>query len=485
VTATPTSIPTETQVPLPYSLPTPLSIQWKVGVLAEKRWDRHIHGRSPYPGWIDNNVARITFNVYITVSAPFDYYPEQLETRKYNLLCGSQEIRLYRFSDNQLLREVPMPAGCRGGASWSKDESVVAIVDSNQVVHIWQLDEQVTRAIPGSVLADYDYLPVERRLVWSSDSRLLAILRQVNDQTDTAAVVVSDTYGRVVARFQIEAGMDGPYLEWFADNIIANYSRYESYYYEASTGRFLFNLYDAHPIGLLGQSPTLSPNQRWVVTDQSYINEGDVDYQIHKTYRLYDLQTKTEYMLVGDHFLAFMGWSQDGTRLYLVNRPAGDITVGAPQMPFGFLAFDPLKRRSELFFENAIQVVWNPDRSWAFVIYPDDMSRMAGVLWQLASGLRMGAHTVADEVEYADPAWELFLNGYIGPLSTDWATDGRRIVFSTSNGELILSDIDGNVQDLAANLPDDFWKEALYRWSPDDQHLLVVYEDYTWIVSVP
>ena len=110
---------------------------------------------------------------------------------------------------------------------------------------------------------------------------------------------------------------------------------------------------------------------------------------------------------------------------------------------------------------------------------------MAGGLWQSGTETLVGRQQIAPEVIYRDPAWDVFFRGQAGIVRTDWAHDGTRVAFANAQGQVLVLNKNGTTQVLTNEFPKDGWSNALYRWSPDDRHLLVQYSDRAWIVSVP
>jgi hypothetical protein len=480
--------------PLAQLVSTP-TVRWSVQAI-EVNWNIVAWGVNAL-NWINDSVAVLASNlsgyalaVDISDSAKpvLGQVAHSSETpevpQEYNLACEDR-LRIYRAADNQLIQEASIGNTC-SAIEWSNNSSVVALVDETKTLYVWNVGQPA----PIRVLQVESFAGMK----WSPDSKRLAVIQWDGSSSEwqKAHVTVVSAIGELISpAFEIDVSNEGsPNVWWFANDIIVQFGRHEKFFYKASNGRHLFDWWDSIAMGPVHQQPDPSPDQRWLALDQGGPPTQD-DLAPHKKYSLYDLQAQTEYVLLDrpNQCLAFIGWEPDSSKLYVVSRPGSPDAVSDPNVPYGFLRFDVFKREFAMLFKEALQVSWSASRGWAFVVFPsrnsDGVSGISGGIWQLGTETLAGRQQIAPEVVYQDPAWDVFFRGEAGIVHTDWSHDGTRVAFANAQGQVVILIKNGATQILTDEFPKDGWGKALYRWSPDDRHLLVQYGDHAWIVSVP
>jgi hypothetical protein len=264
-------------------------------------------------------------------------------------------------------------------------------------------------------------------MAWSPNSLQLAVV--ISDTAQHVGTVhIIDPGGRLLHAFQFQSGYDGAIVGWLTDSVMVSFWRYTRWYYDVGSGRQLFSWADAPTgNGVFHQPPLVSPDGRWVFIDQG---NGEVQSApepnrvvIEKQYTLYDVRDQQPIVLLNrlGEYLAFAGWSPDSKRLFLVGRPAESISVSDPAAPFGLLAYDVRARRFASLFQEAGQVNWNADQSWAFVAFAarDGQGRLGldGEIWNPSNQALIGRWRVADQMVYRDPADDTAYTWFPGPIA--------------------------------------------------------------------
>jgi hypothetical protein len=208
---------------------------------------------------------------------------------------------------------------------------------------------------------------------------------------------------------------------------------------------------------------------------------------VQKEYSLYDIQEARRYLLLNDWggYLGYAGWNTNSSTLYVVSRPAESVSVSEPSTPFGLLGYDVQTHQYELPFKDAVQVAWNSDKSWAFVVFAaqdeENQLGLAGGLWQVGSTTLVGRWRISNQMVYQDPARDSFFYAFPGPISIAWSHDNKYVAVSDRFGCVKLLSVDGAESILTDEMPTN---RVALRWSPDDRHLLVLTDNRAWIVNI-
>ncbi len=400
-------------------------------------------------------------------------------------------MKLIRVSDSKLLSETPLPVwnkytsdnNCEDYIHWSPDEAYLSYIDVKQSAYVWSSNGKA----PQKIMEGVGYAS------WSPDSRKLGIaMADIHNFSGSIKILSPD--GQELEEFEVVIGDPLPPL-WLTNDVMRILSsRYLSSFYEIHSGQLLFQ-WESMPTGngIQHQNPQVSPNGRWIFIDQGMqFHNSSVDPNRvfpEKVYSLYDLQLKKQVPLVDSvgNYLAYAGWNNDNSRMYVVSLPAESVSMNSPATPFGLLEYDPETQEFSVLFENAIQVAWNSDQTQALVVYAEKKAggknELECVFWNPKTRERVGPWQVADEMIYRDPANDVFLPSSSGPLAVTWSHDGEKVAIHDKYNRVSLLFLNGTVQVLTEDMIPIYPKSAL-RWSPDDQHLLIARDGHAWIVDV-
>lgn len=401
---------------------------------------------------------------------------------------------LLRLSDSSTVSNfVPPPTtGCPAWVGWSPDGQSAAIVANNRELYLWRTDGTPPKSIGLSLGADEYSHPS-----WSPNGWAFAyiITDTLFTQPHLAPVAVISALGERVIEFETEGGSEGENIFWLADNVLCRSDRTRVPCYQASSGKLLFRLQGWHILTSgccpAQQLPSFSSDQTKVILDESYYRREANDFRDHQAiYKLFDLIKLNETLLpdTGYNPLAFVGWSEDGRKAYLIHSPLTLEATPASQVPFGLLVFDTRTGRYDVLFEEAVFVTWAPSQKWAMVVFPsrtatDELGLSVGV-WQVGTKVLIGRIPFSNKLIINHAGWD----AYLGRLSFGapvWSPDGQWVVFGDALGKLNLIGIDGTVKQLAADASGALWLDVKLHWSPDDARLLVQHGNRAWVVALP
>ena len=427
------AIPTEK--PTPYTTPTPV-VHWNSDAI-EVSWNSY--STVGQPEWLNNTIAKLAVysagfsDGYVTVdiskgkeakakvasvhSDLKSYSPK----RNYVIECTSV-MNMYGANNDQLISiapEVSRPPtnnNCSRFIHWSPDETAASFIDANHDVYVWPSDGIGPRKV-------VEHVFTYGGIAWSPDSQKLAVERS-ETASHIGTINVIDVNGELLDEFQIQAGGDGgAILGWLSNDVWIGYSRYTNNFYDVTTGNFLFN-WTNMPTGdgVNHQPPQVSPNGRWVFIDQGNEKRESTfnpnHYIVRKEYSLYDIQSKKSVLLIDDwgNYLGYAGWNADASTIYLISRPAESVSNSNPSTPFGLFGYNVQTHQFEQLFKEAVQVTWNTDKSWAFVVFPvrggGAQVELAGGLWKFGSKSLIGRWLVSDQIVYQDPVLDTLARAF-------------------------------------------------------------------------
>jgi WD40 repeat protein len=278
-------------------------------------------------------------------------------------------------------------------------------------------------------------------------------------------------------------------IRWHGQQVLALRDDYQLWqYYEAETGELLFTWQEALSMGsaLDHQYPSSSPDGRWFTIERGGIDSSGT---LHKTYHVYDLQSRQEVLLYDRprHLMEFSGWSPDSETLYLLHLPAGPDAVADPDLSYGLLAYHLPDGDFELLVDDAQAIYWNANYQKALVSVfvqdnPGQATLTAGI-WDRSTNQVRGAAIITNLPTQDD----FLLHPYSMSrmVSAAWSPDGQQVAFFTWQGDLILMGLDGQMQFLASQVGlgrSDFTR--LLAWSPDGSHLFVSDRGTAWVVTI-
>lgn len=486
----------------PYFTPTPV-VHWDADVI-EVNWNAY--SAVSQPEWLSNTVAKLAIfpaessDGYITVdissgkearavgesiNSDWRIYSPQ---RTFVIECISG-MKMYRAGDNQLISETPLlpPLSpgviCSTFIQWAPDESVASFMAGDHSIYTWKSDGTLPEKVIDHTSSAFT--------AWSPDSRKLAV--EVSETVSHIGTInVIDADGKILSEFQFQAGGDGAILGWLTNDVMASYSRYTNWFYDIHTGQQLFTWTNTPSGGVVHQHPQVSPNNHWVFLEQgdeerfSTLNTNRIIMK--KEYRLFDIQKSKDYLLLDDwgNYLLFAGWNTDATTLYLVNRPAEANSTSKLPVPFGLVGYDVQTQQYHLLFKDAVQVAWNADKSWGFVVFAAsdkaDQLGLYGGLWKVGATTLVKQWHISGQMVYQDPALDSFFGAFPGPVSIAWSHNNKTVTVNDKFGRVKIINTDGVEHILTDNMPG---KNVALRWSPDDQHLLVETDNRAWIVTIP
>jgi hypothetical protein len=455
------------------------------------------YGTSSQPAWLSNTIVKLAvsidekqYTVDISAGSSAQAVATSIDSdwrvfspqKKFVIECIGG-MSMLRVSDNELVSKTnlipPHSPGiiCPTYVKWAPDESITAFVSDDYSVYFWPSDGTEPRKI------------MERSggwIAWSPDSTKLAVVKPYTGRSAIADVF--DTNGKLLYEVQFEIKGDSAIIGWLTDNVLISYARYSQQYYDVRTGQPLFEWRSSPLTFNLGQLE-VSPNERWIFIDQAgRLNESKTNpnHSINQhDYSVYDVQEKKRISMPsgeGD-FLGFVGWSRDSSKLYLVSRPAESTSTSNPATPFGLLAYDVVTHQFDLLFKDAIQVVWNADHSWAFIVFAakdyQGNLRLAGGLWEAGTDKILGEWRVSEQMIYSDPAYDSFFGAFPTPFPISWSNDGQRVAVRDDYGLIKILNVNGTEKVLTDEMKD----QVGLWWSPDDQHLLVEAKIQAWIVN--
>jgi len=486
----------------PYFAPT-AEVSWNAEAI-NVYWNGY--GKVDKPEWISNTLARLAVypeglsDAYVTVDITEGKNARAVVSSIHSdwmiyspqgtfVIECSGGMRMYRTKDHSLVSETslmpPVTVGvnCSTFINWATNESAVSFQAGDQSVYIWRSDGSVPEKT--AISAD------TADSAWSPDSSKLAI-NSYRIGSRTYILDILDAAGQVLHEFPMDAGSESNLHNWLTNEVLTiSYGRYTDRFYSSNTGELLFS-WTSTPTGngVFHQYPTASPNGRWVFFDQGdQMFESTLDPNhsiVQKQYSLYDVQAKRQYTLLDrlGEYLAFADWSADDSTLYLVGRPAESVSTSDPSAPFGLLAYNLKTHQYQSLFKDAVQVGWNADKTWAFVVFADrdeaSQLGLAGGLWKVGSDTLVGKWRLSDQMVYRDPAFDTFL--YPGPIPIAWSHTRESVAVSDQYGRVEILNLDGTQSILTTQMPDE---KLAMRWSPDDRHLLVEQGNQAWIVDIP
>ncbi|MBI3244015.1 MAG: PD40 domain-containing protein [Chloroflexi bacterium] len=437
---------------------------------------------------------------------PADILIEELDDRhrllspdgQYLIVCDNG-IDLFHLPDNQQIGHAAIQTSSGGcSAIWSPDNSAVAILeDETDGIHVWGIDGSEPRKIATTVPFG--------GMAWSPDGNRIAYAQSKDEWNRLASIMLIDKQGQPLlsSPFNIAFG-DYIHFWWLTNDILVScvcHNSSSTYrYYRVSTREFLVSWSTAaggNP-SPRHQLPMYSFNYRWLALDTGKSEESHDEF----SYSVFDFQTGQNYVLTTAHldhkwegnvrrsrgagkFVEFLGWKDDDSVLYFVTLPTDMASAEDPNSSFGFMAFDPLTRKSLMLVENARQVEMSPDHRWALIVVSTDDPHLFQVgMWNSETSAIESIRMISGSAYYGNPAWSMKI------VPTSWSHDGKQVVFANSTTSIALMNTEGDFYQLAVDLPQDFWLYQYFDWSPDDRFVLVNQDVYidrlglAWVIDV-
>lgn len=390
-------------------------------------------------------------------------------------------LQLYRTADHEVLGFFDgLPFAAIAKLEWSGDNTVAALLADTGAVYLWPADGTPPMRAPVAIRE-----PAYTELSWSPGSLLLAIVEEDEQELVDPNIAILSSDGTEIASYVLPSQTTSPHwglCGWHEDSLVFMCDNYGGlYYYEASSGRFLFRWQEAPHTGSgdIEQPPMFSPDGHWVAIN---LQMGCIDNpECVREYDLVDLKTRARHTiaLAPGTYLDFVTWTPDSALLYVISRASGPTATGDPRAPFGLLAIDPVTMKVEVLFDQAVQAEFSPDLNWAFVLFPaqteiGDLGLMGG-LWKVGTTTMLGRHKVSEKILYADPAVQDWF-GRPSLVPVAWSTDGIRVAWGDSLGNIRTQSIRGADKILLEGWIQDWdeWVEyGMLSWSEGSTRLLV------------
>jgi hypothetical protein len=473
--------------------PTYLAPAWQIPVL---QFDWTTNYQIDFAVWLDNqnfsfysggvnHRVKVESNDSLSLSeplnsnSPWSYSPHG----KFIAECSSEGLKLYHLPGRELVGQanltVPDPVdfpSCNQFIQWKSDDSAfefpthTTAFNADKMVqssYIWKTGQPKPQFL--ATYSDFVGGRMSPNLL-----RLAYVTGWERDKPQDAPRPLVDILdietGKVIHLQFNDAGQD-IYLNWLTDEVLSiQFGRSTTKYYDFKTGQYLFDFFDEMNCCGFHQSPTVSPNQRWVTIDHASPSSDIV-----KSYRLFDLQTKTLTELTSSPSsrLSFNGWKPDSSRLYLVNSPAKAFTAVDSPLPAGLLAYDPLTHKADVLVPDAVRAFFSPDMKYAWVIRQQSANQpVFASLYTAASGKFSGEIYVQVNPIEGDPAAD-FLGLH---FDLKWSHNSTHVVLYNDREDLYLFTgmasrliSTGNIKGMS--------------WSPNDYYLMVYSPHNVWIVQ--
>jgi hypothetical protein len=404
-----------------------------------------------------------------------------------------------------------------GQVVWASDGTAAAVMDDDGDVYLWLTDGSAPRKLGHAAWHSYP--------VWSPDDSQLLLLDQLDGNLNSELASFSIAYRDGRPLFEPNTPIDfGNHWEeglgWVTNTIIRNRKAgidwSDTDYYDARTGRYIIrnSISEAG-----GRRASVSPDDRWMVLEAS---QQDTDWN-KRGYPYWDaelnpiltpvfdpeferpglmvinLDTLRRSLVMqsnppperNEYFsdsLKYLGWNADSSRFFFIHYPLG---FPGYELPTGLLAINPVNGYIEPVLPDVADGLVSPDHAHVFVVTAETMEEyradgLAVGIYRL-DGAPVGAPQPLDGAIEFDALNAPQVYWAVMPLRIPaaWSSDGSRLVYSDTYGNLWLMDTAGNTTQLAANLPKESPEERpSFSWSPDGQYLLVKGRGYAWIVSL-
>ena len=435
--------------------------------------------------WIDLGAGDPLVSTAQPVSAGQQAYSA---SHLYSVQCGNP-LQMLEAASQTVISQADLAfdpnamTNCSSYVSWSGDEVAAFAARSEGAwsTYLWRPDGSAPFRVGPALIGS-------RPPAWSPEGDQLAFVNYTTSEPRTLQMMVVSQDGRLLQRAPIDLILPLTGIRWPGQQVLALRDEYKLWqYYEAETGELLFTWQEALSMGstLHHQYPSPSPDGRWFTIDRGGIDSSGI---FHKTYYVYDLQSRQEVLLYDRpwHLMEFSGWSPDGETLYLLHLPAGP-EVADPDLPYGLLAYHPLGGDFELLVENAQAVYWDANYQKALVsVFVQDS---AGQSTLIAGIWDQSTHQVAGTalITNSPTRYDFLLHPYsmIRMIPAAWSPAGDQVVLFNWQGDLLLMGLDGQTQLLASQVGlgrSDFTR--LLAWSPDGSRLFVSDRGTVWILTI-
>ncbi len=443
----------------------------------------------------------------------------------YGIACGSSpESILFNHQSGVVIATERgfLFQNCAENVHWAADSSFAFTVDGSGTVSRWYTADGRIESWSANVPVDPNQ-SCDSKSALSLDMRYLVIYKGCGiylvDLSDHA------TFDHPLV---IQKPFVGELLEirWVTPHLVMIQAHFQVYdFYQAPTGRFLNNMVIAVGSGCFGQLPSISPDERWMVSESMSCNGPDDP----TSYLLTDLEQGTQQIFSKStsDLIDFIGWKPDSSGFYLISRPVKQTAQPDSRTPFGLLELNPQTGKARQIFEPVWFAAFPRDLSYplrpfpdknkdtlpqfeqnwadsyprdlhrAFLAFPsrapDGSIRLEGGLWDLKSGQITGRQVLSNRLSEALELWPKFGSAYMisasgekiafsaraiyPPLPAIWSHDGKRASTINADRQLVVIDLNGSAQVVAqvdTDLEESGWSfREVISWSEDDRYLIV------------
>ncbi len=476
----PTPFLTQTDVPAdtkaPETAPTPIAA-WNILADLIAGWPANDYGLA----WMNETELRgdLSREPFVVTEGEDGYRaeprPEWAESStagSYILAEENGELILRNAQDSSEIARTSTPIECSRPVwcvRWSPDTSALAFVSASGDLMVWETDGS-------GPLKVGETNEVHARPNWSPDSSMVAVLDYLPRIGDYNSYNIGYRDGRPMVRTGAQTtNRTESSPRWATNSLVVVIGECGMgcavwQYYDALSGRMLASA----SAPSYSESPSLSPDGRWLITDNTDFAEA---------YRIKDLTKGAEIEIADQthYWLDFLGWSGDGESFFAVKReiaaPGGTEPV---ELASALVQYWPRTDNWSLVVDNVMQAIPNSDRS-QFVVaaYSRAADQTMPVNLRLVD--QMGSPLAPD--------YSLGVN--VPPEDT--APVFSLAAWNSKETTVILVDIKNNVLMLGPaqesrvigqlrQAPTGY--EAQFLWSPNDEHILAVVSDLeAWILT--
>ena len=405
----------------------------------------------------------------------------------YIITCGIYFPTLFYASTKSILSSSAISFMCDSRQmTWSSDSAFALLNGPDDLLYRWRTDGSQPEAIHMKIEPNPPGVNCDAKFVWNPGEEYLAI---------------SKSCGLYVIKPDDESSFGNPLLvelcggcfydfRWATPSVlIVEYFKADAFVHVPS-GNALGSISTSGGI-CAEQIPLISPDEHWMTLDVPWCGGGEPGSNQSIIANLEDGSERIFSESFADR-IDFVGWSPDGSELYLVSRPTELNALPDSRTPFGLLAMNPETLQSQNLFEQAWFVSFDKDFHWAYVVFPakgdDGSSRLDGGLWQLGTSQLLGRQLMANALDekFVEPVVYFGLqsvysvhgqelgfssNAIMRPIPAVWSHDNTTVALIHSAHQLVVMNLNGDVK-VAGQLNDDQeWLYSQITWSEDDKTL--------------
>jgi hypothetical protein len=405
----------------------------------------------------------------------------------YIITCGFYFPTLFYASTKSILSSSAVSFVCDNDhMTWSSDGSFALLNGPGDLLYRWRTDGSQPEAIHMKVEPAPPGVECDTKFAWNPGKEYLAISKSCglyvikpDDESSFGKPLLVELCGGCFYDFR-----------WATPRVlIVEYFKADAFVHVPS-GNNLGSITTSGGI-CVEQMPLISPNERWMVFDFPWCGGGDIGPNQSAIANLEDGSEKIFSEAFVDR-IDFVGWSRDGSELYVVSRPTELNALPDPRTPFGLLALDPETFQIQNLFEQAWFVSFDRDFHWVYVVFPakgaDGNSRLDGGLWQLGTSQLIGRQIMANALDekflepvvyfgvqsvYSVHGQELGSSStaVMRPIPAVWSHSNTQVALINSAHQLIVMNRNGDAKVVGQLNDHQEWLYSQIIWSEDDRSL--------------